>query len=229
MKALFTHSLKAGLLAATLLTSSSLLAQVQRVETVTATSSEGVINEFGPQSIIIRSSTGAAPSRYTFRETTTYVDEYGNPVSTSVVKSGLPVTVYYSQEGDAMVASKVVVRGINTPSAAAAVETSQTTTTGVINTYGPEGLVVRTETSADPLRYTFSKTTTYVDENGQPVSIETVKSGLPVTVYYTRNGDSLVANKVIVRRSAAVVPAPEPTVEKRTTTTTRSTIIKGDD
>ena len=228
MKVLLTHSLKAGLLAATLLTSSSLLAQVQRVETVTATSSEGVINEFGPQSIIIRSSTGAEPSRYTFRETTTYVDEYGNPVSTSVVKSGLPVTVFYSQEGDAMVATKVVVRGINTPTAPA-VETTQTTTTGVINTYGPEGLVVRTETSADPLRYTFSKTTTYVDENGQPVSIETVKSGLPVTVYYTRSGDSLVANKVIVRRTATAVPVPAPTVEKKTTTTTRSTIIKGDD
>ncbi|MES2505859.1 MAG: hypothetical protein V4599_04095 [Verrucomicrobiota bacterium] len=224
MKVLFNHPLKSVVFATTLLVSGAALTQAQQVETVTTTTSEGIINEFGPQSIVIRTSTNAEPARYTFRDTTTYVDQYGNPVSATVVKSGLPVTVHYIRDGDALIASKVVVRTAASP----VVETSQTTTSGVINTYGPEGLVVRTETSADPLRYTFTKTTTYVDENGQPVSIETVKSGLPVTVYYTRSGDSLVANKVIVRRAVAV-PVPAPAVEKKTTTTTRSTIIKGDD
>ena len=35
-------------------------------------------------------------------------------------------------------------------------------------------------------------------ENGAPVSVETVKSGLPVTVNFTREGDRMNAVKVIV-------------------------------
>ena len=61
-------------------------------------------------------------------------------------------------------------------------ETTTTTTAGTISEFGPEMIVIRTETAPEPVRYTYSKTTTYVDEAGAPVSIETVKSGLPVSV-----------------------------------------------
>ena len=103
--------------------------------------------------------------------------------------------------------------------------TVQTTTTatqsvGTISEFGPETIVIRSETSPEPIRYSYSKTTTYVDETGAPVSIETVKSGLPVTVHYSRVGDQMVASRVIVRR--AVVPAA-PVIEKKTTTTTTTT------
>ena len=86
---------------------------------------------------------------------------------------------------------------------------------------GPETIIIRTETATEPVRYSYSKTTTYVDEAGAPVSIETVKSGLPVTVYYTKVGDRMVATKVIVRK-VVVKPAP-PIEEKKTTTTTTTT------
>ncbi len=49
---------------------------------------------------------------------------------------------------------------------------------------------VVTTSSPAPVRYNFTKTTTYVDENGNPVSVETVKSGAPVTVYYSGDGDN---------------------------------------
>jgi hypothetical protein len=99
-------------------------------------------------------------------------------------------------------------------------ETTTTTTTsaGTVSEFGPTEFVIKTETSTDPLHYTYTKTTTYVDENGEPVSVKTVKSGLPVTVYYTKVGDQLVASKVIVRK-AVVTPAPE-VIEEKTTTTT---------
>jgi hypothetical protein len=100
------------------------------------------------------------------------------------------------------------------------VKETTTTSMGTISEFSPETIVIRSETSPQPLRYTYSKTTTYVDETGAPVSIETVKSGLPVTVYYTGTGDKLVATKVIVRK--AVAPAP-PVIEKKTTTTTTTT------
>lgn len=101
-------------------------------------------------------------------------------------------------------------------------ETTLTTTSaGTISEFGPETIVIRSETSPAPIRYSSSKTTTYVDETGAPVSIETVKSGVPVTVYYVKVGDTMVASKVIVKK-AVIVPAPV-IEEKKTTTTTTET------
>lgn len=96
-----------------------------------------------------------------------------------------------------------------------------TTSAGTISEFGPETIVIRSETAPEPIRYSYTKSTTYVDETGAPVTIETVKSGLPVTVHYTQVGDRMVASRVIVRR--ATVPVAPPVVEKKTTTTTTTT------
>jgi len=111
--------------------------------------------------------------------------------------------------------------------------TSTTTTTtvtadGTVNQYSPDAIVVSSPSSTTPIRYSATKTTTFVDENGNPVAMETVKSGLPVTVYYDREGNNLVATKVVVKRVAVVDPnAPAPVIQKSTTTTT--TTKKDDD
>jgi hypothetical protein len=110
---------------------------------------------------------------------------------------------------------------VNVTFAQTAVKETTTTTTsaGTISEFGPETIIIRSETSPQPIRYSYSKTTTYVDETGAPVSLETVKSGLPVTVYYVRDGDKMMASKVIVKRAVAV-PATPIIEEKKTTTTT---------
>jgi hypothetical protein len=77
-------------------------------------------------------------------------------------------------------------------------------------------LVIRSESSTTPIRYGYTKSTTYVDETGAPVSLEAVKSGLPVTVHYVREGDRMIANRVIVRRTTTTTAAP--TVIERTVT-----------
>ena len=76
----------------------------------TTTNSSGTVTTFGPDSIAIRTTTSSAPVTYEFSETTTYVDEAGNPVEETTVTTGSPVTVFYSKDGDKMVASKVVVK-----------------------------------------------------------------------------------------------------------------------
>jgi len=91
--------------------------------------------------------------------------------------------------------------------------TSTTTTTtssnGTVSQFNPDTIVVKSTTSATPLSYSYSKTTTYVDENGNTVASETVKSGAPVTIYYTQDGDKMVATKVIVRKTTTTTtPAP---------------------
>ena len=91
--------------------------------------------------------------------------------------------------------------------------TSTTTTTssaGTVSQFNPDTIVVKTTTSADPVSYSYSKTTTYVDENGNTVSSETVKSGAPVTIYYTQDGDKMVATKVIVRKTTTTTTPATP-------------------
>ena len=100
------------------------------------------------------------------------------------------------------------------------VQETTTNSAGTISEFTPETIVIRSETSPEPLRYSYSKTTTYVDETGAPVTLETVKSGLPVTVYYTKVGDRLVANRVVVRKTTVVTPTVPAITEKKTTTTT---------
>ncbi len=46
----------------------------------------------------------------------------------------------------------------------------------------------------------------YVDEAGYPVEVETVKSGVPVTVYYSKSGDKMVATKVVVKETTVTQP-----------------------
>ncbi len=112
----------------------------------------------------------------------------------------------------------------------ATVETTTTTTNaaGTISEFGPEILVIRTETAPEPIRYSYTTKTVYVDEAGAPVTLTTVKSGLPVTVYYTKVGDKMVASKVVVRK-VVVKPAAPVIEEKKTTTTTTTTKDKEKD
>ncbi|MDP1590552.1 MAG: hypothetical protein Q8M07_22555 [Prosthecobacter sp.] len=236
MKNIIRKSVGALLLAATLTTTGHVLAQ--RVEaTSTITTSEGTISEFGPQAIVIKTALGTEPVRYISSETTNYVDENGFPVSLATVTSGLPVTVFYTKVGDTLIASKIMVKKsasapltmvtpttvVATPTTVVAapvttVETTTTTSAGTITDFGTGRMIIKTETSPAPLNYLYSETTTYVDESGVPVAIETVKSGLPVTVYYTQVGDTLTATKVVVRKV--------PLIEEKKTTTTTTTINK---
>lgn len=99
--------------------------------------------------------------------------------------------------------------------------TAPITSMGTISEFSPNVIMIKTETGTEPVSYSYSKTTTYVDEAGNPVSLATVKSGLPVTVYYTRTGDTMTASKVIVRK-AVVVPSSAVEEQKTTTTTTET-------
>ena len=99
--------------------------------------------------------------------------------------------------------------------------TTTTNSAGTISEFSPQEITVRTDSTEQPVHYTYTKSTTYVDESGNPVSMETVKSGLPVTVYYEKSGDDLVASKVVVRRAVnETVPATVDVTKTTTTTTT---------
>ena len=73
--------------------------------------------------------------------------------------------------------------------------------------------------TTDPVRYSFSKTTEYVDEAGNRVERDIVKTGVPVTIRYVKEGDKMVVGRVIVRKQATTAE-PEAVIKKKTTTTT---------
>ncbi len=130
--------------------------------------------------------------------------------------------------GPAAYAQTAVVES-STTTAPVPATTTATVTQGTISEFSPNTIVVRSTTSPEPIRYVYRKTTTYVDETGAPVSIDTVKSGLPVTVHYVKEGNDMVASRVVVRKTTtAVQPAPA-VVEKRATTTTTTTSKKVDE
>ncbi|MGC3992493.1 MAG: hypothetical protein QM796_22890 [Chthoniobacteraceae bacterium] len=121
-------------------------------------------------------------------------------------------------------------------------------TVGTVSTFGDGAMVIRTHEDAPPIRYTFSKTTRYVDADGNTISASYVKTGVPISVEYTRVGDQLIASKVIVKRvvhhhedsdaevehqatvtdtDTETAPAPAPPVVTKKTTTTTTTSSNG--
>jgi len=119
--------------------------------------------------------------------------------------------------GTAMFAALVLGHGLR---AATTEETTTTTTTsrsGVVSDLTSGALVVKSPTEPTPLSYTYSKTTTYVDEDGNPVAVQTIRSGEPVTVYYTKDVNGLVASKVVVKKHVDPVDGSTTIEEKRTT------------
>ena len=83
-----------------------------------------------------------------------------------------------------------------------------TTTEGTLSAVNDGAIVITSPNQLAPLSYTFNRTTTYVDEHGDPVEFKEVTTGLPVTIYYTKVGDTVIASKVMVRKTAVVTSLP---------------------
>lgn len=92
------------------------LAAAQTVSETTTTTTvpieaAGTITTFDPtaQSLVV-SAPGAAAVTYAYSPRTVIVDEAGNSVAVNAVQRGVPVKVYYSQVGERMVVSKMIVQ-----------------------------------------------------------------------------------------------------------------------
>jgi hypothetical protein len=99
------------------------------------------------------------------------------------------------------------------------VSTSTSTTTlngaGTISAYTPgsDYIAFRSETSAEPVKYYYTKTTTLVDPEGHTVEWTMLKPDMPVTYTYVKEGDRMVITKVTLTK-------PISYYKKETTTTT---------
>lgn len=73
---------------------------------------------------------------------------------------------------------------------------------GTLSELRPDTIALRDSSSNEPVRYISSQTTFYVDDAGVPISsIDPLKTGVTVTVYYSKVGDQKVASRVVVHTS----------------------------
>jgi hypothetical protein len=86
---------------------------------------------------------------------------------------------------------------------------------GTISAYTPgsDYISFRSETSAEPVKYYYTKSTTIVDPEGKTVEWSMLKPDMPVTYTYTKEGDRMVITKVTLTK-------PLSYYKKETTTTT---------
>jgi hypothetical protein len=97
----------------------------------------------------------------------------------------------------------------------ATTSTSTLDGTGTITTYTPgsDYITLRTETSAEPVRYYYTKNTTIVDPEGNTVEWSMIRPDMPVRYTYVREGDRMVISKITLTK-------PVSYYKKETTTTT---------
>ena len=97
----------------------------------------------------------------------------------------------------------------------ASTSTSTMDGTGTITAYTPgaDYITFRTQTSAEPVRYYYSKQTTVVDPEGRTVEMSMLRPDMPVHYTYVKEGDRMVITKVTLEK-------PISYYKKETTTTT---------
>jgi hypothetical protein len=79
-------------------------------------------------------------------------------------------------------------------------ETTTTTTesTGTVTEFTPgQALILKTQ-AAEPMRYKFGKTVTYVTSDGRVIEASKIRKDSKVRVHYIKDGDDMVVDKVIV-------------------------------
>jgi len=107
-----------------------------------------------------------------------------------------------------------------TTSGSTGVTTSTSSTlsgSGTITAYTPgsDYITFRSETSAEPVKYYYTKSTTLADPEGKTVEWSMLKPDMPVTYTYVKEGDRMVITKVTLTK-------PVSYYKKETTTTTTS-------
>ena len=79
-------------------------------------------------------------------------------------------------------------------------ETTTTTTesTGTVTEYTPGQTVFLKTEAAQPVRYRFGKTVTYVTSDGKVIDASKIKRDSKIHLHYIKDGDDMLVDKVTV-------------------------------
>lgn len=195
------------------------------------TKMEGKIHLMDPETkqLLLRTKLGKAPIGLTCNAATQFIDLDGKPVDMALLKPEIPVEVNFAENGNELIAAKVVVQRIQVPLPGGGTtlttretlkpggkmveETIKTTVvmhSGTILKFEPGVLTLKADQQEKALRYQYSKTTTWTNAAGEPVSPSLIKAGLPVKVRYSQRGDTLFADEVVIVTAPGNAAAPTP-------------------
>ena len=98
-----------------------------------------------------------------------------------------------------------------------AASTSSMDATGTITAFTPSSnvMMVRSQSSAEPVQYQFTKQTTVVDPEGNTAELSMLRPDMPVHYTYVKEGDRMVVTKVTLEKPISYY--------KKTETTTTTT------
>jgi hypothetical protein len=136
------------------------------------------------------------------------------------MKDNTLAKIFAISAAGAMAVSAALAQTTTTVTADAGPATAgMTTRTGSFVTYTPgdEYFTFRSTPAAEPVRYYYTKETTFVDPTGQTVEVSNIRPDLPATVYYVSEGNRMIVRKVVISKPASAI------IEKKETTTTTTT------
>jgi len=136
------------------------------------------------------------------------------------MKDNTLAKIFAISAAGAMAVSAALAQTTTTVTAdAGPVTAGMTTRTGSFVTYTPgdEYFTFRTTPAAEPVRYYYTKETTFVDPTGRTVELSAIRPDLPATVYYVNEGNRTIVRKVVLSKPASAI------IEKKETTTTTTT------
>ena len=186
--------------------------------------------------LMLRTKHGKEPIPYNCIAATRYIDLDGKPVNPALLIGEVPVEVRYVQNGSELIASTVVVQRIQAPLPGGGVtlttretlkaggkvveetvKKTSVTTSGTLRTFEPGILTLTAEGEAPAQRYQYSENTIWVNAKGEPVPVSAIKAGYPLRISYSKRGEALFADQVIVLMPSSVptpVPVPQETKVK---------------
>jgi len=182
------------------------------------------------------------PLNFMYNSKTVFVDESDKSIPWEQMRAGLPVTVNYSTIGEKMLATKVVTtrwmidgakkeadpadeagrkrerlaeskKKKDADSATQRAVTAATTGGGTIMGF-EQVIAVRPQGSADVVQYVINNSTHYVDTSGQPVSLNLVRTGLPVSIQFVDNGGRKIATRIVLQALPQGVSTSTPATGK---------------
>ncbi|RYD34695.1 MAG: hypothetical protein EOP86_10345 [Verrucomicrobiaceae bacterium] len=197
------------------------------------TSVEGTITTTGAEEnkIMIRTKKATEPIGFVVNSATRFTDLDGKPVASSLLVNGVPVKLFYAEDGNTLVAADLQVQRVQVPlpdgtttltmretlkpggKTVAETTTVRTTTVNGVLTATEKGrIMVTVPGQSDPVVYAAEPTTVVLNAAGQPVVVSDLPLGTPLSVAYVKDGNRLVAREVTVVKTAA---APETSDLKR--------------
>ncbi|HWB04139.1 MAG TPA: hypothetical protein VG796_14020 [Verrucomicrobiales bacterium] len=175
------------------------------------------------------------PLNFMYNSKTTFVDESDKSVPWDQMRAGLPVTVHYNTLGEKMLATKVTVTRkmidggkADTPSDEAAAKRAElaeakkrkdavnaalrtqiqpAASGGTIMSF-EQVISVRPQGATNVVQYVINNSTHFVDTASQPVPLNMIRTGAPVSIQFVEDAGRNIATQVMVERMVSTDSSP---------------------